>query len=437
MLVVGVCLPIRGLSNGVSLLVAPVKQGTFAEKALFNRTGMKCLPAAKIPQANGVCIHDWHAEILAVRAFNQFLLGECRDLALGMSSHYLRWRDEQERVSGEDTWHGQPFTWKEGVSLHMYCSEAPCMLVRPPYFLQYLFTDLHTELQGGDASMEIIMAAQEDASPWEVPLAADSETPEAGAAPSLMGRGFFSQLGVVRRKPGRADAPPTLSKSCSDKLALRQCTSLLSSITSLLVSPKDVYLESLVLPESQYSAVACDRSFSATGRMRIIAGKHWPGGYSFHPVKVETTSKEFYFSNKEVVARSGGRVAASNLAATWSMEGLDEGLIGGSLEGRKQFHLKGASRASRAKMWENAQEIAGLDDVDTKATICGQLGVSSYQEIKDGRLLEARRKVKEDAYSEALKGWTRNAGDENFSLRGGRSLGVVTIPTIPQGERVL
>lgn len=100
--------------------------------AWFNRTGMKCLPVSKVSQANGVCIHDWHAEILAVRAFNQFLLRECRDLALGMSSHYLRWREDHERVTEEDSWHGQPFTWKDRVILHMYCSEAPCQFTPAP-----------------------------------------------------------------------------------------------------------------------------------------------------------------------------------------------------------------------------------------------------------------------------------------------------------------
>jgi len=262
--------------------------------------------------------------------------------------------------------------------------------------------------------MELTMAAQEDASPWEVPPVAVLDPSEEPVAASLPGRGYFSQLGVVRRKPARGDAPPTLSKSCSDKLALKQCTSLLSSVTSLFVSPENIYLETLILPESQYSAVACDRSFSAGGRMKGMIGKRWPGGYSFMPFKVESTAKEFRFSNREVAARSD-RVAASNLAAAWSLQDLDEGLIGGALQGRKQFHPKGASLVSRRKMWENAREIAGLGDVETRA-ICDQLNVETYREIKDGRLLVARKKVKEAVYKEALKGWTRNTSDDSFSL---------------------
>lgn len=47
--------------------------------------------------------------------------------------------------------------------------------------------------------MELTMSAQNDASPWEVPVKVPVETltPET----ILHGRGYFSELGVVRRKP--------------------------------------------------------------------------------------------------------------------------------------------------------------------------------------------------------------------------------------------
>jgi tRNA-specific adenosine deaminase 1 len=85
---------------------------------------MKCLPASKIPYAHGLVLHDWHAEILAIRALNRFLLEECRALALSQaeSSAYLRRRQADEITER----HFQPFTVREDVRLHMYCSEAPC-----------------------------------------------------------------------------------------------------------------------------------------------------------------------------------------------------------------------------------------------------------------------------------------------------------------------
>jgi len=137
---------------------------------------MKCLPHSKIAQAKGIVLHDWHAEILALRAFNHFLIEECLELARSpaSSSPFLRRRrqsDIQERKPS------QPFMLRDDLKLHMYCSEAPC----------------------GDASMELTMDAQEDATPWLEPASSATEGIFDGA--ELHGRGFFSQLGIVRRKP--------------------------------------------------------------------------------------------------------------------------------------------------------------------------------------------------------------------------------------------
>lgn len=91
---------------------------------------MKCLPQAKLPLAQGNVLHDWHAEVLAIRAFNRFVLDECKLLAEGgpeAESLFLRRRHVEELPSATTTpWCGQPFTWREDVKLHMYCSEAPC-----------------------------------------------------------------------------------------------------------------------------------------------------------------------------------------------------------------------------------------------------------------------------------------------------------------------
>ncbi|KAK0613060.1 adenosine deaminase/editase [Bombardia bombarda] len=420
-----------------------VAKGPGFLKCVALATGMKCLPASKLPKANGVALHDWHAEVLAVRAFNHFILEECRRLIITpgydgddeVRSDFLRRRTDAEITLQQQhqhhtenakahSWHGQAFAWREDVTLHMYCSEAPC----------------------GDASMELIMAAQEDASPWDItppslsstPPHADgtsTPTPTPTPPPSLPGRGFFSQLGVVRRKPARGDAPPTLSKSCSDKIALKQCTSLLSSLGSLFVSPQAAYLTSLILPTSQFSPGACRRSFSAEeeeeteeagagqGRMRPLANRHWGGGYAFVPFRVETTSLEFDFSKHMVSARSD-KTGASNLAVAWTALGCEEGLVGGVLQGRKQFDQKGASLVSRRRMWSLAREVAGSLSASASAATAGGeiteiaqvLAEGAYDEVKEGGLLGTRRRVKGEARAEALKGWFRNTGDGEFGL---------------------
>lgn len=135
---------------------------------------MKCLPAAKVAQARGTVLHDWHAEILTIRTFNNFLLHECLHLAQSPEnqSSFVRRREIAELSIADGP---QPFTIRENVKIHMYCSEAPC----------------------GDASMELIMDAQSDPTPWSIPLDMEPEIQPA----ALKGRAFFSELGIVRRKP--------------------------------------------------------------------------------------------------------------------------------------------------------------------------------------------------------------------------------------------
>lgn len=372
-------------------------------------TGMKCLPQSKLPDAQGVVLHDWHAEILAIRAFNHFILEECRVIiARGPeSSPWLRLRTDADALGGEKT--QQPFVWREGISLHMYCSEAPC----------------------GDASMELTIAAQVDAAPWDAPLpkhlmerighttptGGDHHSGSPAARPDLrlLGRACFSHLGVVRRKPARPDAPPTLSKSCSDKLALKQCTSLLNSVASLLLSPRDVYLSSLVLPESQYSEIACERCFSPRGRMAGLGEllRRLGFGYQFRPFEVQTTGIEFSFSRRAVSSEDETRYVASSLATAWNARGLADNIIGGVLQGRKQMDPRGGSAVSRKRLWQLAMEVAELAGTQIDAARY----VETYAAMKeDYDVLGSRRQVKDIVRTEALKGWIKNTGDERFGL---------------------
>ena len=262
--------------------------------------------------------------------------------------------------------------------------------------------------------MELIMAAQDDDSPWDVPArpvaTADSITPTDGTLP---GRAYFSQLGIVRRKPARGDAPPTMSKSCSDKLALKQCTSLLSSLASLLISPRNAYINTLIVPETQFSAQAFDRAFSQNGRMASVKEMGWAGGYMFRPFTVETTSVEFQYSKRAVTACSD-KSAPSNLASAWSLSGVEETIVNGVIQGRKPAELKGASRMSRRETWtltlEVARQLQGWPEIQS------HLSAESYIDAKAGIRLAARENVKADVRRDALTGWLMNEGDSGFGL---------------------
>jgi tRNA-specific adenosine deaminase 1 len=250
--------------------------------------------------------------------------------------------------------------------------------------------------------MELTMAAQEDATPWSTSTVTSSEEP------ALHGRGYFGTLGVTRRKPSRPDAPPTLSKSCTDKIALKQSTSLLSSVTSLLVSPENVYIHSLVLPSSQLSTIAIKRAFSPSGRLSELNGESWAGGYSLTHFLVLSTEHEFSYSRRQTGAKE---LVPSNISSLWTPYGA-ETIIGGTLQGRKQFDVRGASKVCKRRLWKLVIAIATTFDLqDLKTDLEG----ITYLDLKRGHVLSQRRQVKEDV-RKVMGGWTRNEGGEDFMV---------------------
>ncbi|KAF3038366.1 hypothetical protein E8E12_008503 [Didymella heteroderae] len=360
----------------------------------WGTTGMKCLPHNKLPQANGNILHDWHAEVVAIRTFNRFLLDECERIwSTGSDSHshshsaYIHRRSHLERSDQEP----QPFAIRDDVQIHMYCSEAPC----------------------GDASMELTMDAQEDATPWTSPPPTISSELGPDSLGALRGRSNFSLLGAVRCKPSRPDAPPTLSKSCTDKLALKQATSLLSSVTSTIISPRNAYLHSLVLPTSQYVHTACERAFSRSGRLRGLTDEtiqRWCGGYRWQPFSVHPTQREFAWSRRNVATHE--KAVASNLSAV-STPSWQETLIGGVLQGRKQMDPRGASKICRKSTWNLAVQIARIASAPAVLEVLAQV---KYQDVKTHGTLAPREGVKRDVQKHGLSGWVQNTGDSDFAL---------------------
>lgn len=333
---------------------------------------MKCLPAAKVAGTEGNVLHDWHAEVLAMRAFNHCLLQECDRMIAnpGESSRLLRWRKPADKL---DVNVNQPFAICDDIKIHMYCSEAPC----------------------GDASIELVMKAQADDTPWAVSgRVSGSDVPA-----HLRGHESFSELGIVRRKPARADSPPTLSKSCSDKLALKQCCSLLNSVTSLLISPNNAYISTLILPRPQYIPSACRRAFGPDGRMAPVATESWPGDYSYHAFQICATEIEFAFS-RGIARMLDEHPKGSNISAIWTSN-VQETLINGVIQGRSRTDPQGASTVSKRRMWDLALRVLmRIEEVVP-------LGADRFVQ----KVLENRRRVKDDITLGALRGWILNHGD--------------------------
>ncbi|OJD22836.1 hypothetical protein ACJ73_05813 [Blastomyces percursus] len=417
-------------------------------------TGAKCLTFSQINQCRGMVLHDSHAEILAIRAFNHWLLEECKSL-LEHRTDSSNGEFESERIEANDandndeagtqptrkrlqiskfiSWRHQPRTGPNLASHNVSGISDTNQLAKtelpwPPFELR---KDLKIYMYGtcapcGDASMELCMASQEDPTPWATPPLGASNNPGNSSGNSsqhtqasntlhtttslLNGRAHFSILGAVRRKPSRADAESTLSKSCSDKLAVKQVTSLLTFPACLLIAPSsNAYLTALLLPEEEISRVACARAFGGgeTGRLGGINGRKWVTddscddddsgdttayvggemGYAFRPFEIRpvpTAQVQDEWGFGKPKDNSGAEVKKSkpgNISAVWTAApssssqpsttingklatgtNLNETLINGVRQGYRLSSPtpRKASALSRAKLWCLLRDIVQL-----------------------------------------------------------------------------
>lgn len=176
-------------------------------------TGVKALPDKVREYSKGLFVHDAHAEILSLRLLNWYLLDECSKLK--SDSKYV------SRIVES----GSEFSIRKDIKFAMYISEPPC----------------------GDASMSYLSNGE---TPW-IEKENDPKRRKIDSGSLVRGREHFDRLGVVRTKPGRVDSLLTLSKSCSDKLCIKQLTGITNTFTSLLF-PRGVFLDYLVLQKDKY-----------------------------------------------------------------------------------------------------------------------------------------------------------------------------------------
>lgn len=159
-------------------------------------TGVKTTPESMLH--DGEVLHDCHAEILALRAFNAFLARAQLDPA-------------------------------EISHLYLYICAPPC----------------------GDSSMSLLNGGPS----WEL------EDGQSGSDSGVLrGREHFNLVGRVRTKPGRQDSQLSMSKSCSDKLCLRQCKGILLAPLRQLW-PRNVYIDTLVCPVIEPDFTRCFARF--------------------------------------------------------------------------------------------------------------------------------------------------------------------------------
>lgn len=161
-----------------------IRSGTTDIKVISLGTGTKCLPANRL-SPKGEIVNDSHAEVLARRSAVLWFLEEIQRIC-SVDAYRSPWLDH---LCSDGR-----YSLRDGVKLNLYISTVPC----------------------GDASMRILASVQDK----EMASLKDNAIfPPLDPSTASRGRDDYSRLGVLRTKPGRADSPPTLSMSCSDKIA--------------------------------------------------------------------------------------------------------------------------------------------------------------------------------------------------------------------------
>jgi tRNA-specific adenosine deaminase 1 len=165
-----------------------VRSGVLVDKTCSDgnagcRTGVKCLPANKLP-LHGDVLHDSHAEIIARRGFLLWFYGEIA-LYRNTPSKFL-----QRSGSCPDL-----LELKPEYKLHVYVSTLPC---KDP--ISYARPQLICPCPGGDASTVHLSRTQDP----EIAATFQNNDLAITSAGLARGRQGFLHLGALRTKPGRS-----------------------------------------------------------------------------------------------------------------------------------------------------------------------------------------------------------------------------------------
>ncbi|WOO81519.1 tRNA-specific adenosine deaminase TAD1 [Vanrija pseudolonga] len=272
-------------------------------------TGVKVLPAARLPPL-GDTVHDCHAEVLARRGFLRWLVAEAVRVQRGEASEWLVWREDK-------------FGLAPGVEVFLYVSALPCGDA----------STLHTAAhQPADAAEAFKNEAARRA-------ASEQDTPPVPTE-VVRGRNGYENYGAIRTKPGRPDSPPSISFSCSDKIATWTVLGLQGALLARLFEP--VYLDHIVIggvevPEGQredewHATVVAEAERALWRRVEGIGAL--PPPYRLTQPRLHLTPRRFALSREAALASGASDPSTSTVSLSHvPVLGKPEVIINGCAQG--------------------------------------------------------------------------------------------------------
>uniref|UniRef100_A0A8C4H0F5 tRNA-specific adenosine deaminase 1 n=1 Tax=Dicentrarchus labrax TaxID=13489 RepID=A0A8C4H0F5_DICLA len=309
-----------------TLLAAVVKSTRCADSDTVEKevvslgTGTKCIGSTAM-SPNGDVLNDSHAEVIARRGCIRYLIQELHTAVSGGDSSVFCQADQRGK------WKLRP-----GVSFLFFTSHTPCgdASIIPMTDSQSQPCPPVTSVKaynGTNGGGNLKRKAEEPKTRVET-VSSDSpglhpQVPDihrtgakcvpGGLADSLHPGVGYHSTGLLRVKPGRGE--PTLSLSCSDKLARWGVLGFQGALLSHYLQ-EALYFSTVVVGKCPYSQEVMHRSLVT----RCFCVSDLPAGFSVCPPVLLQSSLEFPFSQGQTELRhqtGQGRISPCGAAISW------------------------------------------------------------------------------------------------------------------------